>query len=127
MITLRDPYMHNSWYANLQRMKGGSKDRNYIYVHPQDASQRGVSMGDKVLLTNDWGEVVVELRIDSDLKRGVVALTHGWGNAKTPGMRVAHNSPGANQNALLPSGVGSFDPLSNQAFMTGVPVEIVPA
>jgi hypothetical protein len=37
---------------------------------------------------------------------------------------VAHNTPGANQNALLPSGVGSFDPLSNQAFMTGVPVEV---
>lgn len=127
MITLRDPYMHNSWYANLERMKGGAKDRNYLYVHPQDASQRGVSMGDKVLLSNDWGEVVVELRIDSDLKRGVVALTHGWGNSKTPGMRVAHTSPGANQNALLPSGVGSFDPLSNQAFMTGVPVEIGPA
>jgi hypothetical protein len=29
-----------------------------------------------------------------------------------------------NPNALLPTGPGSFDPLSNQAFMTGVPVEV---
>jgi anaerobic selenocysteine-containing dehydrogenase len=127
MITLRDPYMHNSWYANIERMKGGAKDRNYLYIHPDDAERRGVAKGDKVRLSNEWGEVVVELRLDPDLKHGVVALTHGWGNAKTPGMRVAHNTPGANQNALLPSGVGSFDPLSNQAFMTGVPVEVAPA
>ena len=127
MITLRDPYMHNSWYANIERMKGGAKDRNYLYVHPDDAERRGVAKGDMVRLSNEWGEVVVELRVDPDLKHGVVALTHGWGNAKTPGMRVAHSTPGANQNALLPSGVGSFDPLSSQAFMTGVPVEVAPA
>ena len=127
MITLRDPYMHNSWYANIERMKGGAKDRNYLYIHPDDAERRDVAKGDKVRLSNEWGEVVVELRLDQDLKHGVVALTHGWGNAKTPGMRVAHSTPGANQNALLPSGVGSFDPLSSQAFMTGVPVEVAPA
>jgi anaerobic selenocysteine-containing dehydrogenase len=124
MISLRDPYMHNSWYANIERMKGGTKDRNYLYIHPEDASRRDVSKGDKVRLSSDWGAVEVEVRLDSDLKLGVVALTHGWGNARTPGMRVAHKTPGANQNALLPSGVGSFDPLSNQAFMTGVPVEV---
>jgi hypothetical protein len=75
-------------------------------------------------LFNEWGAVVVELRTDPELMRSVVALTHGWGNAQTPGMRVAHKTPGANQNALLPSGPGSYDPLSNQAFMTGVPVEV---
>ena len=54
----------------------------------------------------------------------VVALTHGWGNSRTPGMRVAHQTPGVNANALLPTGPGSFEPLSSQAFMTGVPVEL---
>jgi anaerobic selenocysteine-containing dehydrogenase len=126
MISLRDPYMHNSWYANLERMKGGAKDRNYLYMNAGDAQKNSVAAGDKVRLSNEWGAIEVELRVDDGLKPGVVALTHGWGNAKTPGMRVAHNSPGANQNALLPSGPGSFDPLSNQAFMTGVPVEVAP-
>ena len=41
-------------------------------------------------------------------------------------MRVAQRTPGVNANALLPVGPGSFEPLSNQAFMTGVPVEIAP-
>ncbi len=127
MISRRDPHMHNSWYANLPRMKRGAKDRNYLYVNPEDARVRGLSTGDEVRLFNEWGRIRVELRIDEDLARGVVALTHGWGNAKTPGMRFAQSTPGVNQNALLPSGAGSFDPLSNQAFMTGVPVELEPA
>jgi anaerobic selenocysteine-containing dehydrogenase len=127
MITRRDPYMHNSWYANLERMKGGAKNRNYLYVHPDDAKERKLDEGDSVQIFNDWGAIVVELRLDPDLGRGVVAMTHGWGNAQTPGMRVAHRTPGANQNALLPSGPGSYDPLSNQAFMTGVPVELARA
>jgi hypothetical protein len=57
---------------------------------------------------------------------GVVALAHGWGNQRTPGMRVAQRTPGVNANALLPVGRGSFEPLSSQAFMTGVPVSMIP-
>jgi anaerobic selenocysteine-containing dehydrogenase len=126
MISLRDPYMHNSWYANLERMKGGTKDRNYLYIHSRDAEKNALEPGAKIRVSNAWGAIEVELRVDDGLKPGVVALTHGWGNAKTPGMRVAQETPGANQNALLPSGPGSFDPLSNQAFMTGIPVDLAP-
>jgi hypothetical protein len=64
------------------------------------------------------------VEFDETLMPGVVAAVHGWGNARTSGMRVAQSHPGANCNRLLPSGPGSFEPLSNQAFMTGVPVEV---
>jgi hypothetical protein len=40
-------------------------------------------------------------------------------------MRVAAEHPGANPNALLPSGPGSFEPLSSQAHMTGIPVDVL--
>jgi hypothetical protein len=39
-------------------------------------------------------------------------------------MTFASATPGVNCNVLLPSGPGSFEPLSNQAHMTGVPVEV---
>jgi hypothetical protein len=39
-------------------------------------------------------------------------------------MRLANERPGVNVNRLLSSGPGSYDPLSNMAFMTGVPVEV---
>jgi anaerobic selenocysteine-containing dehydrogenase len=124
LITLRDNYMHNSWYQNLEGLKRGDKNRNYLYMNPTDGAERSLDDGAKVRIWNEFGDLQIEIRTDAGLMRGVVALTHGWGNARTPGMSVASRTPGVNSNALLPSGPGSFDPLSNQSFMTGVPVEV---
>ena len=126
LITRRDPFMHNSWYANLPVMKRGARDRNRLAVHPDDLRARGLAAGAKVRLWNEHGAVEVEVESDDGLVPGVVALTHGWGNERTPGMRVAQRTPGVNANALLPTGPGSFEPLSNQAFMTGIPVSMTP-
>ena len=124
LITRRDPYMHNSWYANLPGMKRGDRNRNFVFVHPDDASARGLAEGAKVRVRNANGAIGLELKLDPGLVRGVVAITHGWGNGATSGMRFARKTAGANANALLPIGPGSFEPLSSQAFMTGVPVEL---
>jgi formate dehydrogenase len=126
LVTRRDPYMHNSWYANLPALKRGDRDRNFVYVHPDDAADRGLEEGAKVRVENENGAIALEVKLDPGLMRGVVAITHGWGNRATPGMRVAQRTPGENPNVLLPVGPGSFEPLSSQAFMTGVPVELVP-
>ena len=50
-------------------------------------------------------------------------MTHGWGHQNTR-MEVAKAHPGSNANDLLPGGPGSYEKLSNQSFMTGVPVEV---
>ena len=86
----------------------------------------GIRDGDAVEASNEYGRVQVAVRSDESLREGVVAMTHGWGNRHTPGMRVAQQHPGVNINALLPNGPGSFEKLSNQAFMSGVPVSIQP-
>jgi formate dehydrogenase len=126
LITRRDPWMHNSWYANLPAMKRGPRDRNRLYVHPDDAAARELAEGSKASVWNEHGALELEVTLDPGLLPGVVALTHGWGNGRTSGMRFAKRTPGANANALLPVGPGSFEPLSSQAFMTGVPVEVAP-
>lgn len=124
LITKRDPFMHNSWYANVERMKLGDRDRNYLFIHPEDAAARGLQDGTRVRVSNNYGEVEIEARFSDDLMPGVVAMTHGWGNARTSGMRTAQRTPGVNANQLLPVGPGSFEPLSSQAHMTGVPVRV---
>ncbi len=124
LIHKRDLYMHNSWYANVPDMKRGDRASNYLFMHPDDASTRGLANGERVRVWNEWGEIRVELRTSDDLMAGVVAMTHGWGNQRTPGMPYAQHTPGANANRLLPSGPGSFEPLSSQAHMTGIPVEV---
>jgi anaerobic selenocysteine-containing dehydrogenase len=126
LITRRDPFMHNSWYANVPAMKRGARATNRLYAHPDDLAAHGLADGAKARLWNEHGSLEVEVCADEGLLRGVVAMTHGWGNQQTPGMRVAQATPGVNANALLPIGPGSFERLSNQAFMTGVPVELAP-
>jgi anaerobic selenocysteine-containing dehydrogenase len=126
LVTRRDPYMHNSWYANLPAMKRGDRDRNFVWVHPDDAAARGLGEGAKVRVENENGAIELEVKLERGLMRGVVAITHGWGNRATPGMRFAQRTPGENPNVLLPIGPESFEPLSSQAFMTGVPVDLVP-
>ena len=124
LITKRDAYMHNSWYANVPVMKRSGRERNFLFMDPADANARSLRDGARVRVFNPHGAVEVELKLADDLRPGVVAMTHGWGNARTPGMRLAQRTAGTNSNHLLPSGPGSFDPLSNQAHMTGVAVEV---
>ena len=93
-------------------------------INRSDAAARQLADGDEAVLHNEWGEIEVVVRLDDDLLPGVVSLVHGWGHAKVPGMKVAQRMPGVNPNALLPVGPGSYEPLSSQAHMTGIPVEL---
>ena len=124
LINLRTNYMHNSWYQNVAKLKRGKHDHNPLHMHPQDMAALGLTDGDPLEVSNEYGEVTALARSDNSLRPGVVAMTHGWGNQKTPGLRVANRYPGVNINALLPNGPGSYEKLSNQAFMSGVPVSI---
>jgi len=126
LINLRTNYMHNSWYQNVPTLKRGANASNSLHMHPADIESMGIQDGDAVEASNEYGRVQVGVRSDSSLRPGVVAMTHGWGNRQTPGMRVAQQHPGVNINALLPNGPGSYEKLSNQAFMSGVPVSIQP-
>jgi anaerobic selenocysteine-containing dehydrogenase len=124
LITRRDARMHNSWYQNLERFRRGAHGRNPLHVHPEDAASRGLEEGDRVRVLGPGGEIEAEIHVDDELMPGAVAMAHGWGNAGSTGLGVAARYPGVNPNRLLPTGVGSFEPLSNQAFMTGIPVEL---
>src|SRR3546814_18039272 len=79
-----------------------------------------------VQVHNVNGALEAVVAFDDALLPGVVAMSHGWGNRNNPGMSVAQSAPGVNVNVLLPSGPGSFEQLSSQAHMTGIPVEVDP-
>ena len=127
LIHGRDVWMHNSWFANVARMKRGGRVTNPLAMHPDDATRLGLAGGDTVTIESDHGAVDATLELDDDLMPGVVWLVHGWGHTASPSLRVAHSSPGANANALLPTGPGSYEPLSSQAHMTGIRVVVRPA
>lgn len=126
LIHRRDAWMHNSWFSNVERMHRGGRTTNPLSVHPDDAARLGVADGHRVLVTSAHGEVEATVEVDAAMMPGVVAMVHGWGHAASPRLRVANAHPGANVNALLPIGEGSYEPLSSQAHMTGIAVRVRP-
>lgn len=127
LIGKRDPYMLNSWYGNLPKLKAQGRDHNPLFMHPDDARARRIADGDPVRVANRFGAVETRVRFSDQLMPGVVAMTHGWGQAASPGLSVAQRTAGVNCNVLLPSGPGAFEPISNQSHMTGIAVEVAPA
>ena len=90
---------------------------------PEDARSRNLRDGSEVRVSNNFGEITTEVVLDESLTRGTVAITHGWGHQQS-GLSVAKQHPGTNANNLLPSGPGSYEKISNQSFMTGIPVDV---
>ncbi len=124
LIHKRDVWMHNSWMSNLDRMHRRGRTTNPLGVDPCDAERLGLADGDEVVVSSDYGSVTATVEVDDSLMPGVVSMVHGWGHRASPSLRVASKHPGTNPNALLPNGPDSFEPLSSQAHMTGIPVRV---
>ena len=71
--TGRDAWMHNSWFANVARMKRGGRTANPLCMHPDDAAALGLADGDAVRVTSDHGAIDCRRRARrrSDARRGV--------------------------------------------------------
>lgn len=125
LITRRTNYMMNSALQNLKGLKSAAGSRgNPLYMNAKDAAERGLREAQPVIVKNANGEVRTTLSLDDRLRVGVVAMSHGFGNAKATGMSVASQYPGANVNALSPTGAGAFEPVSAMAHITGIEVEV---
>lgn len=116
--------MVNSWMSNVGIYKKGAYMTNPLWMNAADAQTRGLRFGGEVIVRSKSGEVVADLVCDDTLKDGVVAMSHGWGQRKSFGMKTARRYPGVNVNRLSPTGPGSFDPLSMQAKLTGINVTV---
>ncbi|MET7574440.1 molybdopterin oxidoreductase family protein [Streptomyces sp. NPDC005492] len=113
---------NNSWMHNVPALTGGT-NRCTLHIHPEDAERLGVVDGAPVRVKGAGGEVTAPAEITDGLRRGVVSLPHGWGHDR-PGTRLSHaaTDPGVNVNQLLDGSL--LDPLSGNAVLNGVPVEV---
>ncbi|MCX5047065.1 molybdopterin oxidoreductase family protein [Streptomyces sp. NBC_00474] len=116
---------NNSWMHNVPALTGGT-NRCTLHIHPEDAERLGVLDGAAVRVKGAGGEVTAPAEVTDGVRPGVVSLPHGWGHDR-PGTRMSHaaTDPGVNVNQLLDGSL--LDPLSGNAVLNGVPVEIAPA
>ena len=127
LITRRTSHTINTALQNVERLKKGAGADNPLWLSPADAERLGVADGARVRVWNRFGSLEAPARVDDTLRPGVVAMTHGFGNAGTNGQPVAQAHPGVNVNQLTPVGPGTFDPVSTMSHLTGIPVEVAPA
>jgi anaerobic selenocysteine-containing dehydrogenase len=115
---------NNSWMHNVKVLVKG-KDRCTLLIHPEDAHRTGVVDGGVARVSSEAGSVEIPVEVSDEMMPGVVSMPHGWGHDK-PGTRmaVAREHAGVNNNLLAPPDL--FDPLSNNAAVNGIPVEVTP-
>ena len=124
IIGRRQLHGNNSWMHNLPALAKGAA-RCTAMVNPADAARLGLEDGGRARIAHDGRTIEVEVEISDEMMPGVISLPHGWGHDQ-PGsqLSVAAANPGGNLNALMDE--NRRDPLSGNAVLSGMEVEIAP-
>ncbi len=125
LIGRRDLRSNNSWMHNVPNLMRG-RPRCTLQIHPDDAVRLSILDGQPVHVKSSAGQLSVVAEICDSLMPGVVSLPHGFGHDR-PGtrQRVAEAHAGANFNLLTDS--TQLDPLSGNAVLNGIEVQVSPA
>ena len=124
LIGRRHVRSNNSWMHNVDILMTG-KDRCTLQINSEDAERLGVSTGGQVKVSSSAGTLVTSVEVTDDIMSGVVSLPHGWGHdTEEARLSVASSRAGVNSNLLS---TGAMDPLSGNAVLNGIPVDVVPA
>src|SRR5262245_6461061 len=125
LVSRRHLRSNNSWLHNVEVLVRG-RDRCTLLMHPSDAARCGVRSGAPARVTSEAGSVEVPVEVSDEMMPGVVSLPHGWGHDKQDArMAVARRHAGVNSNLLAPGRL--VDPISNNAVVNGIPVDVTPA
>ena len=124
LIGRRQLRSNNSWMHNVPRLVSGPA-RCTCHVHPDDAERLGLEDGAPARVSSDAGAIEISVEVTDAVMPGVVSIPHGWGHDRD-GVRlsVASEHAGANSNILAREDL--IDPLSGNAVLNGIPVELAP-
>lgn len=77
--------LHSQLDNTPLRKKYAVADREAIWLHPKDASARGINNGDLVRAFNDRGQILVGAVVTPDVRAGVVRISEGaWFDPASP-------------------------------------------
>ncbi|MFZ6004991.1 MAG: molybdopterin oxidoreductase family protein [Actinomycetota bacterium] len=125
LIGRRHVRSNNSWMHNVNVLVKG-KPRCTMHLHPDDAAALGLADGDPAIVRSRVGEVRVPVEVTDAIRPGVVSIPHGWGHdLEGARMAVAQEHAGVNSNILADDRL--FDPISGNAVLNGIPVDVSPA
>jgi anaerobic selenocysteine-containing dehydrogenase len=124
LIGRRQLRSNNSWMHNLDMLVRGPA-RCTLHIHPDDAARLGLADGEHATVRSAAGEVVAPVEVTDAIMPGVVSIPHGWGH-DVPGTKLSVARQHAGVNCNLLTGTAELEPLSGNAILNGVPVEVEP-
>ena len=122
LIGRRHVRSNNSWLHNSPRLVKG-KERCTLMIHPADARARNLGDGSLAEVISRTGTVRLRVEVTDDMMPGTVSIPHGWGHGLDGvAMQTAQAHAGVSLNDLTDE--AAIDPLSGNAALSGVPVEV---
>ncbi len=124
LVGRRDLRSNNSWMHNVEVLVKG-KPRCTLHVHPDDAARLGLVDGEPAEVASRTGKVTIPVEVTDAIRPGVVSIPHGWGHdVDGVELGVARRYPGVNSNLLADEEL--IEPLTGNAVLNGIPVEVAP-
>ena len=120
LIGRRLKYALNSLGSELPGLAKVSTT-NYAYVNPDDLKELGADEGDLLKIDSPRAAVVGVAKADTDLKRGVIAMSHSWGGLSLTDEKV--RDIGTPTNRLVTSDSG-FDRITGLPIMSAIPISV---
>jgi anaerobic selenocysteine-containing dehydrogenase len=125
LIGRRQLRSNNSWMHNSERLvkENPAKPRCTILMHPEDAANRDLLHGQKVVVRSTVGSIVLPVEISEEIMQGVVSIPHGWGHDRTGNqLTIAQQHAGASINDLTDQ--QALDMLCGTAAFNGTAVTV---
>jgi anaerobic selenocysteine-containing dehydrogenase len=108
MICRRNPHVYNSMCHEFPSAPAD----NPAWLHPEDIEEAGLEAGQQIWIESAAGKVTARLDADKTLRRGVLALSHGFGGKSgTSAARLLSTATTTDRYTRIPQ-------------MTAVPVKL---
>ena len=122
LISRRLPDVYNSYGRSIPRLVRKHR-HNPAFLHPDDLRELGVAPGDIVEIHSGHDSILGVAEADDGLRRGVVSMTHAFGDLHGPNDETEARQAGSNTGRLIPVD-RDFDPYTGIPRMSAVPVEV---
>lgn len=113
---------YNSVGQDLATLNRG-KRHNPAFMHPADLEALGIVSGDIVSIRSRHGEILGIAEADGTMRRGVVAMTHGFG---ARGAEAERDPRLAGSNVNMLTSVAEHDPITGLPRMSALPIAVRP-
>lgn len=119
LIARRERFVQNTVGIDLARVRARTPF-NPAYLNPEDLSSLGLNAGDRVQIASDHGKISAIVEADATLRRGTIAVSHGWGDLD---FDADVGQVGSSTNLLIADD-RDIEPINAMVRMSGIPVSL---